>query len=112
MSATICTVSGTITDPAGNGLPDVTVYVQLTAPFIYPSTGQLIPNYILSATTSTNGTWSMALVETTTANVTVTFRIVYPLSATAGQGSVEYTAIIPNQSTANFSDLIAGQNPT
>lgn len=110
MTPTICTVSGKIITSNGAGFPGVVIIATLVRPFIYSSTGELIPNFIETTTTANDGSWSIPLVETTTDKVSITFAIQYATASGSSPQRYEYTAIIPNQSTANFSDIAVNIN--
>lgn len=110
MTPTICTVSGTILSLNGTPLSGVTIIATLARPFIYSATGDLIPNSIQSTSSGADGTWSLSLIETTTDMLSVTFAFVYPQAGGATNQRYEYTAIIPDQPTANFSDIAVNNN--
>jgi hypothetical protein len=100
-----CTVSGTVYGPGGTAASGVVIKVYVTAAFADAS-GNYIPAGLYASTTSAaDGTWSLAVVRTATLNKTVTFRFEYPLNNTQSY-HVEYPATIPNQSTANFTDIV------
>lgn len=103
---TICTVSGIVLQPSGVGFTGVVVIATLDRPFIYPSTGQVIPNFQQTTTTAGDGSWSMPLVETATAGLSMTFAFQYSQAAGSTPQRYEYTATIPNASSASFSDII------
>lgn len=103
---TICVVSGTVLQTNGTPLAGVVVSVTLDRPFIYPTTGEVVPNSVQNTTTAADGTWSLSVIETTTSGVSVTFAFIYLQSAGASNQRYEYTATIPNTTSANFSDII------
>lgn len=107
--ATVCTVSGLVQDAGGNPLQGVVVTASVTKPYLHPVSLAIVPNYQVSDTTDNIGAWALDLIETTTPNLSVTITFVYPLGPVSGQGRYEYTIIVPNAATANFSDLIAGE---
>jgi hypothetical protein len=99
-----CIVTGTIKDMTGTAIEGATVRAYVTAPFVtddgvFVSTGQV------SAQTDSAGLWTLTLQETATASRTMTFEIEH----SDGGSSVRkhtYTATVPNQASANFSDLV------
>lgn len=107
--ATICTVSGLVQDAGGNPLQGVVITASVTKPYLHPVSLAIIPNYQVSDTTDNTGAWALALTETTSANLSVTISFVYPLGPVSGTGRYEYTIVVPDAPTANFSDLITGQ---
>lgn len=106
---TICTVSGTIMDSTFTPIVGATIKVSLDRPYVDPTSGALIPNLAIQTLTGSGGMWSVALIETTTANIGLTFTISYVIDQNNAVAIYEYTAIIPDARTANFTDLITGQ---
>jgi len=68
--------------------------------------GNYIPAGLLAeTTTAADGTWSLAVIQTQALSHSVTFQFDYPLGNNQSR-SAKYAAVIPAQSTANFSDLV------
>jgi len=107
MAITSCTISGNIKTPDNQALEDVTVKAYPTRPFTHAD-GTLIAAYQVSTTTDSSGDWALTLVETATVSKTLTIVIEYPTGGTEFRRQ-EYTVTVPNQASANFSDLITGQ---
>lgn len=112
MAISTCIVSGNVFSLNAQGLNSVTVKAYMPRPFLY-SDGTQILNYEVSTTSDANGAWSLILIETTSVNlpdglpITVAFEY-----SSGGAGDIlrrEYTIIVPNTPTANFSDLIGSQ---
>lgn len=112
MAISTCIVSGTVNSLLGQGLNSVTVKASIVQPFFHTDGTQFL-NYEVSTTTDTNGAWSLTLIQTATANagagIPLTVALEYPSGGAGDYLRREYTIIVPNQATANFSDLIAGQ---
>lgn len=64
-------------------------------------------NYEVTTTTATDGTWSLALVETVTPSVTLNISFSYPLGTNTITDRKDYTVIVPNQASATFASLIS-----
>jgi hypothetical protein len=100
-----CTVSGTVYGPGAAALSGVVVKAYATTGFT-DSSGNYIPAGVLaSTTTDSSGAWSLAVIRTQASLHSVTFQFEYPLSNNQGK-SVKYAAVIPDQATANFSNLV------
>lgn len=108
MAIGICTVSGTVLNALDQGVGGVVVKANSNRPFIHPTDGSLIVNYEVSTTTASDGTWSLALIETTTPNLALTISFFYPAGPNSNQRK-DYTCIIPNTASATFNSLITGQ---
>lgn len=106
MSAPLtCTVSGTVYGPGGSALEGVKVKIYVTSAFT-DTYGNYIPaGVIASTTTDSNGAWSLSTLQTEGLGRSVTFRFEYPLGNNQSH-VVDYAAVVPDQSTANFSDLV------
>lgn len=106
-----CTVSGVLYGPNGVVVEGVVIKVYITTAFTDVN-GNYIPAGLYAITTSSaSGTWSLAVIRTATLQKTVTFQFEYPVSNTQSY-SVKYAATIPEQSTANFSDIVDVNNNT
>lgn len=108
-TATVCTVSGIVNDASGQPLQGTTVTATVTKPYLHPVSLAIIPNYQISTVTNNTGAWSLNLTETASANLSVTITFVYPLGPVSGSARYDYTVVVPDADTANFSDLIAGE---
>lgn len=106
---TICAVSGILRGTNGVVLQGATVIGSSIKPFIHSSDGSLVVNYQVSTTTDSNGAWTLSLIETATDSSSVTISFFYPLGSAAGNERKEYTIIVPNSASANFSTLIGSQ---
>lgn len=106
---TICTVSGSLIDPTGTPIVSAAVTASLNKPYIDPTSGSLVPNLAVSTMTDTTGAWSLNLIETTTANIGITITFSYVLALNNAPAIYEYTIIVPNTASANFSALVTGQ---
>lgn len=107
MAISTCVVSGTIKDLTGTALSGVTVEAYMTTPF-FAADGTLIAPFKDTTTTAGDGTWSLTLMRTTTLAKTFTIAFLLP-TGSVERARREYTVTIPETSTANFSDLAAGQ---
>lgn len=107
MAITTCVVSGTVKTLGNAGLTPVTVRASIPKPFKHPSDGSVIANYEVSTTTDVDGNWSLTLIETTTPAISVV--ITFDYSTGFEQRRKEYTITVPNQATANFTDLTGSQ---
>ena len=107
MAVSTCVVSGTVYTTAGAAFSGVNVLAYMNQPMIYTD-GTLIPSYVQSTTTASDGTWSLTLVETTSNERTMTIAFEYPDGGSARKRK-EYTVIIPNSASANFATLASGQ---
>lgn len=112
MAVSTCIVSGSVFSLNNQGLNSVTVKAYMPQPFIYPDGTQIL-NYEVSTTSDAAGAWSLTLVETETANmgagIGITVAMEYSSGGAGDQLRKEYTIIVPNTPTANFTDLIAGE---
>lgn len=100
-----CTVSGTLYGPGGSAVSGVKIKVYITTAFVDASNNYIPAGIYASTTSDSDGAWSLAVVRTASLNKTVTFRFEYPLNNTQSY-HVEYPATIPDQSTANFTDIV------
>lgn len=105
----ICTITGLVVDPTFTPVQGATVQARLTRPYIDPTSGALVPNFAIETLTAVDGTWTLSLTETTTANVGVTIAFFYILDQNNAPATYEYSIIVPAATSANFSDLITGQ---
>lgn len=100
-----CTVSGVLYGPDAVAVSGATVKVYVTTGFTDGS-GNYIPSGILAQTeTAADGTWSLDVIRTEGIARSVTFQFEYPLGNNQSR-SVKYAAVVPDQSSANFSDLV------
>lgn len=104
---TICTVSGLITDPSGVGINSVIIRASQTLPYVHPTDSSLVMPYEVDAVTAVDGTWSLDLVETETAMVTITISISYPSGQNGEINRVTYPVTIPDAASATFASLLA-----
>ena len=105
MAITICTVSGKVLTPSGTGLTGVTVKANLVTGFVHPSDGSFIATYEVTTTTAADGSWSLALIETTTPATSMTIAFDYPAGSQNYQRK-EYPVVVPNTATATFQSLV------
>ena len=108
-SPQICTITGTLVDPTFTPIQGATVQARLTRPYVDPTSGALVPNLAIETMTAVDGTWSLSLTETTTANVGVTIAFFYVLDQNNAPATYEYTIIVPATTTATFASLIGSQ---
>lgn len=108
-SPTICTVSGVIRNSAGIVVSGAVVEANLSKPFIHPADGSLIVNYGASITTNGDGEWSLDLIETETAEASMTISFTYPLGSSAANIRHDYTVVIPAAESATFESLVGNQ---
>lgn len=106
MAIQICTVSGILRNPSGAGLQGVMIKASMNRPFIHPSDSSLITNYEVETTSDATGAWSLDLVETETALVTITISFYYSLAAASSTERRDYAVTIPNLASAAFASLI------
>jgi hypothetical protein len=100
-----CTVSGVIYGPGAAALSGVVVKASILTGFT-DTNGNYLPAGVLASTsTAADGTWSLAVVRTQSLGHSVTFQFELPLSNNQSK-SQKYAAVIPDQATANFSDLV------
>lgn len=107
MSVTTCVVSGTLVDNGGNAMSGATIEASNTVPYFYGDGTQVMP-YKLSTTSSVSGTWSLTLIENTSTTTSTRISITFP-DGSGGNSRRDYTIIVTNTGTANFSTLAAGQ---
>lgn len=106
----ICLVSGTIVDATCTPISGVNVNAKVNRPYVDPISGSLIPNQAIQVVSDVNGNWSMSLIETTTANIGITFTFLYSSDENNSQQvEYEYTVLIPATTTATFASLIGTQ---
>ncbi len=106
MSINTCIVTGTFYDALNSPLSGVIVKFNFQQPFFHPTTNAMILNYEVTATSGNTGMISVPIIETTTPNVSCNISIYYPAGQITGNLRQDYTAIIPNQTTADLSALI------
>jgi len=101
-----CTVSGVLYGPGAAALQGVVIKAYITSAFT-DSNGNYIPSGVIASTTSaSDGTWSLAVIQTQGLGHSITFQFEYPLGNNQSR-SVKYPAVIPATSTANFADLVS-----
>ena len=101
----VCTVSGVVYGPSASPLENVVVKVYVTSAFTDAS-GNYIPEGVLaSTTTDSDGAWSLDVIQTADIGRSVTFQFEYPLGNQQSR-SIKYAAVVPNDSTSDFSDLV------
>lgn len=100
-----CIVSGTIYGPGGAALSGVVIKASITNAFVDANGNYLPAGVIASTTSASDGTWSLAVVQTQALGASVTFTFSYPYGNNQSY-TISYAAVIPNTSTANFSDLV------
>ncbi len=106
---TVCTITGLMRDSSGNVLSGAIISATNLRPFIHPTDNSLIIDYQVSTTSAADGTWSLALVETTTPAVTVMVTLTYPTGVSNPITTHEYSILVPNQGSATFASLIGTQ---
>jgi hypothetical protein len=100
-----CTVSGTLYGPTAQPVADAVIKVFVTSSFT-DANGNFIPAGLYAQTTSDdNGAWSLAVIRTQGIARSVTFQFEYPLGNNQS-ANVKYPAVIPDQSSADFADLV------
>ena len=101
----ICAVSGVVYGPSALPLEGVNVKVYVTSAFT-DNSGNYIPEGVLASTqTDENGEWTLDVIRTANLGRSVTFQFEYPLGNQQSR-SVKYAAIIPEQASADFADLV------
>lgn len=108
-SPTICTVSGTVNDPSGTAVSAAIIKATLSRPFTHSADSSLILPFEVSTTSASDGTWSLALVETTTDSAYMSISFVFPIASANANIRRDYSVIIPNAATATFASLTTGQ---
>lgn len=100
-----CTVSGTVYRADGSPLEGAKVRAYVTSSFV-DINGNVLPEG-LNASTSTdaNGAWSLAIVRTESLNQSITISFIYKYGVSNEEQRLDCPVVIPDQSTANFSDL-------
>lgn len=106
---TVCTISGTIRDTSGTVLSGATISVQALKPFIHTTDNSLIVNYQVSTTSASDGTFSLAVVETTTPSVSLALTIENTVGTTLPKTRTTYYITVPNSASATLASLISGQ---
>lgn len=101
----LCTVSGTIYGPGGTALQGVIVKATVETAFVDAYGNYIASGVYASTTTDSNGDWSLAVVRTQSLNESLTFQFIYPTNNNQSN-IISYPAVIPEQSTADFSDLV------
>lgn len=110
MLPVICLVSGIILDATGTPISGAIVNASANRPYVDPTSGSLIPNQTIQVVTDVTGSWSMSLIETTTAGVGITFTFLYSSDENNSQQvQYQYTVFIPATTTATFASLIGTQ---
>lgn len=103
MAISTCTVSGTLYSVNNQPLQDVVIEVYCARPFFHTD-GTHVIDYKVSTTTDSNGAWSLSLIETATVDKTLTISFEMPTGSVERQRRT-YTMTVPNQASANFSDI-------
>lgn len=104
MPITTCTVSGNVQDLLGQDVSGVTISVSSIKPFFH--SGTMISGQIAQTSTDANGDWSLAVVETETLGLRLSFTFEYS-NGNSGKKKQSYAVIVPDDATANFSSLIS-----
>lgn len=107
MAISTCVVSGKLASPNGMGIVGVTIKANYNRPILYGDGSLIMPNE-QSTSSAADGTWSLTLVENASTSSSTTIAFYFPTGGTTYDRK-EYTIIVPNQATANFSNLITGQ---
>lgn len=94
-----CTVSGTIKDITETAVSGAVIKANIITPF-FSSTTFIVPKEV-STTSATDGTWSLALVQSSQCFV----EIDYPPNGTDSKRVARYSITVPASSSANFSTL-------
>lgn len=94
-----CTVSGTMYDAGGSAISGATVRANIITPQ-FVSTTLYVPKEV-TTTTASDGTWSLALVQTLQYNVSIEF----PPNSTDSNILRKYSITCPASLTADFSTL-------
>lgn len=99
-----CIVSGVIYSPGGTAVSGVVIKAFVTRAFFIVE--NYIPQGLLAQTeTDSNGAWSLTLVRTAPYATDVTIRFEYP-NGNSNSQAAEYAIEIPNQTSANFYQLV------
>lgn len=104
MSITLCTVSGTVQSLLGAGVTGCAITASVPSPFWHDS-GIWISGEIASTMSASDGTFSLAVIETASCNQTVNFTFSY-FDGIAGKRNRTYTVVVPNQASATLFSLI------
>lgn len=108
MPITSCTITGNVKNLLGSNVENCTIKVQVPAPFFH--SGSFISGEIQSTATNSSGNFSVAVIETATVGARVTFLFEY-YDGSANRRMKQYAVVVPNQSSALLSDLIAASTP-
>lgn len=106
-----CTISGALFNSIGAAIVGAKVRASITSSFIDAYGNYIASGIQSSTTTDSNGAWSLAVIQTQNLNQSVTISFIYPLNNNQSQ-ILDYPVVVPNQSTANFSDLVDLSNST
>lgn len=104
MPINTCIVSGNVQDLLGQNVSGVSISAHSIKPFFH--TGTLISGQVSSTSSDANGDWSLALIETETLGLRLSIVFEYS-NGTSGRKRQNYAVVIPDDPTANFSDLVA-----
>jgi hypothetical protein len=94
-----CAISGTLKDLSETAISGATVRANIISS-IFSGTTQLVPKEI-TTTTASDGTWTLNLSQSVSAQVTIE----YPPNSTDSAKPIKYSITVPATTTANFSTL-------
>lgn len=100
-----CLVNGVIYGPSGTAIQGAKIKLYNTQAFNDANGNYIAEGILASTTTDVDGEWELAAVQTVSYNRSLTFQFEYPLGNNQSV-SIKYAAVIPNQSTAAFTDLV------
>jgi hypothetical protein len=100
-----CTVSGTLYNAAGTAVSGAKVRALVMSSFSDAYGNVIAEGLYASTTTASDGTWSLAVIQTASLNQAVTFQFIYPLNNNQTY-YVSYPAVIPNTTTAAFTSIV------
>lgn len=97
-----CVVSGTFVDASETGISAATVSFRIVSAYANSSTTNFFVPKVLSTTTGSLGTWSMALSQ----GISGILSIDYPSGTASPSVRLNYSIVVPATSTANFNTLV------
>lgn len=107
MAITKTTVTGAIYDTSGTAVSGATIIARNTVPYFYTD-GSLITQYDVTATSASDGTWSLSLVENASTSTTTSVILLYGDGA-GGQIRKNYQIIVPISGPVTLASLASGQ---
>lgn len=97
-----CLVSGNLLAPSGSAASSVTVVARVLSPVVNTTQSTVVVPSEVSSAIDASGNFSMTLEQ----GISVVFSIMYPITGTEPMRSVTYTATVPAQASAQFTNII------